>query len=132
MIRITLIDRMVDLLLDMPHQPLSCATAGGGQLWHALFLDTGAQFRFTSAVRTVAIIQSHHIDIGLSPGFAHGGDVPCALRWLFGLCRWLGILLWLLVVQEVVVVLLLGGAPLGAPGLGKACRLHDGHPMPAF
>src|SRR5260370_20405448 len=56
MIRIPLIDRMVDLLLDMPHQPLSCATAGGGQLWHALFLETGAQFRFTSALGTITLV----------------------------------------------------------------------------
>src|SRR5258707_8878806 len=56
MIRITLIDRMVDLLLDMPDQPLSCATAGGGQLWHALFLQTRTEFGLPAALGTITLV----------------------------------------------------------------------------
>src|SRR5258707_4140165 len=62
MIRITLIDRMVDLLLDMPDQPLSCATAGGGQLWHALFLQTRTEFGLPAALGTITLVAG-------SPGF---------------------------------------------------------------
>src|SRR5258707_6174823 len=60
MIRITLIDRMVDLLLDMPDQPLSCATAGGGQLWHALFLQTRTEFGLPAALGTITLVAGSH------------------------------------------------------------------------
>src|SRR5258708_23245383 len=230
MTRITLLARMVDLLLDMPHQPLSCATAGGGQLWHALFLQTRAEFGLPAALGTITLVtgaqvfversvmragagrdeignayvdayhrhtrqrlyrhflilgerepprpvtlielhagvellhlvglgvregffvvrsqfdghhngltflkdadgqpviidriagllQFHHIDIGLNTGFAQGGHVPFVPPWLFGVCRKLPMRLLLLVAQEIVLVVLIGGGPIGAPGPGNA------------
>src|SRR5258707_15791532 len=61
MIRITLIDRMVDLLLDMPDKPLSCATAGGGQLWHALFLQTRTEFGLPAALGTITLVAGSQV-----------------------------------------------------------------------
>src|SRR5260370_280183 len=225
MIRITLIEGMVDLVLDMPDQPLCCATAGGGQLWHALFLQARTEFGLPAALGTITLVagsqvfvkrtvmlagagrdeignayvdayhrrtrhclyrhllivgerepphpvtlielhagvellhlvglwvregffvirsqfdghhngltflkcadsqpviigriggllQFHHIDIGLNTGFAQGGHVPFAPPWLFGLCRKLPIRLLLLVPLQIVLVLLIGSGPIGAP-----------------
>src|SRR5260370_15059418 len=69
MIRITLIDRMFDLLLDMPDQPLSCATAGGGQLWHALFLQTRTEFGLPAALGTITLVAG-------SQGFVKPTPIP--------------------------------------------------------
>src|SRR5258706_7329694 len=73
MIRIALLDRMVDLLLDMPDQPLSCATAGGGQLWHALFLQTRAEFGLPAALGTIALVTVSQVFVERSVMLAGAG-----------------------------------------------------------
>ena len=52
----TLIDGTVDLLLDMPDQPLPCATAGRWQLICPLFLQARAQFSFPAALGPITLV----------------------------------------------------------------------------
>src|SRR5260221_11458118 len=55
-ILVTLIHRIVDLLLDMPDQPLPGATAGRWQLLHTFLLQAGAQFRFPAALGSIPFV----------------------------------------------------------------------------
>jgi hypothetical protein len=55
------IHRVVDLVLHMPHESVPCTTARRGQVLHAFFLQAGAQFGFTSALGTIALMTGSQV-----------------------------------------------------------------------
>jgi hypothetical protein len=76
--------------------------------------------------------QCDNIDVGLDAGLPQHRDMPLAPRGFFGPCLQGALRLLLVVVQQVIRIVLVGLCAIGAPGLGDACRLLDGHPLPAF
>lgn len=82
--------------------------------------------------RIARLFQLDHITVGLNTGFAQGRHVPFTPLWLFGRCRKLPTCLLFVVLLQIILVLLIGSGPIGAPRPGDACRLHDGNTVPAF
>ena len=72
------------------------------------------------------------VDVGLDAGLPEHRDVPLAPRWFLCPCIQSALSLLLVVVQQVIRIVLIGLCTIGAPRLCDACRLLDGHPVPAF
>ena len=51
-----LIDGPIDLLSNMPGEPLTTATASGGKVVHAFLLEAGPEFRLASAFLSVVLV----------------------------------------------------------------------------
>jgi hypothetical protein len=76
--------------------------------------------------------QCDNIDVGLDAGLPEHRDVPLAPRGFLCPCIQNAFTLLLVVVQQGIRIVLVGLLSIGAPGLGDACRLLDGHPRPSF
>ena len=77
-------------------------------------------------------LQLDDIRVGLNAGLSQGGHIPFTPLGL-SVFRGRGPIGYpLLGARKILLVLLVGLCAVGAPGLGHACRLHDGHPLPAL
>ena len=72
------------------------------------------------------------VDVGLDAGLPQRRDVPLVPDWFCRLCIQGAFCLLLVIVQQIIHIVLIRLCAVGAPGLGNACRLLDGDPVPAL
>ncbi len=82
--------------------------------------------------RVLRGFKRHDIGIGLDAGLPQRGNVPFFPGWFLYPCLQGALRLLLVIVQQVIRIVLIRLCTIGAPGLGDACRLLDGHSVPAF
>jgi hypothetical protein len=72
------------------------------------------------------------VGVGLDAALSQRGNVPFFPGWFLCPCIQGALRLLLVVVQQIIRIVLIRLCAIGAPGLGDACCLLDGDPVPAF